>query len=89
MIKRVSANVLIPLIVFLLTMNVVRQQKSNPIATKEKNREEIPSQLRETDAYQALKWYNDQRAYPTGKIPEDWREKALKHINRHNLQKSH
>lgn len=27
-------------------------------------------------AMQAWQWYNDQRAYPTGSIPADWREKA-------------
>ncbi len=40
----------------------------------------VPVNLRETDAYQAMKWYNDQRARPTGHIPAGWREKALREI---------
>jgi photosystem II stability/assembly factor-like uncharacterized protein len=44
--------------------------------------------LEATHAWQALRWYNDQRAYPTGKIPADWREKALAHVERNNLMKT-
>src|SRR6266849_5968298 len=29
-----------------------------------------------THAMEAMRWYNNQRAYPTGTIPVDWREKA-------------
>jgi photosystem II stability/assembly factor-like uncharacterized protein len=36
-------------------------------------------------AYEALCWYNNQRAYPTGRIPEDWRTKAFEHIKQNNL----
>jgi photosystem II stability/assembly factor-like uncharacterized protein len=43
--------------------------------------------LEATHAWQALKWYNDQRAYPTGRIPVDWREKALAQVERNNLRK--
>lgn len=33
-----------------------------------------------------LTWYYEQRAYPTGQIPVEWRQKALKQINKNNLQ---
>lgn len=57
------------------------------------SREEVQSEfgeaaqkaLRATGAYHAFRWYNDQRAHPTGTIPVHWREKALKHINRYIL----
>ena len=45
-------------------------------------------QLEATHAWQALRWYNDQRAYPTGRIPADWREKALVHVAGNNLMKT-
>jgi photosystem II stability/assembly factor-like uncharacterized protein len=34
----------------------------------------------EGNALAALRWYNDQRAYPTGSIPADWRERAMQQI---------
>lgn len=40
-----------------------------------------------TGAMGAMRWYNDQRAYPTGFIPYDWREKAIEHTNKFNLSK--
>ena len=33
---------------------------------------------------EAMKWYYEQRAYPQGFIPTDWREKALMHIEQNN-----
>ncbi|MBI1803671.1 MAG: T9SS type A sorting domain-containing protein [Ignavibacteriae bacterium] len=41
-----------------------------------------------THAQDAMRWFNNQRAYPTGIIPQDWREKALRHVERNNFQKS-
>ena len=41
-----------------------------------------------THAAEAMRWMNDQRAYPTGTIPTGWREKARTAINQHNLAKS-
>src|SRR5258708_35520786 len=43
--------------------------------------------LEATHAWQALRWYNDQRAYPTGNIPADWRGKGLAQGRRDNLWK--
>ena len=40
-----------------------------------------------SEAMEAMRWYNDQRAYPDGVIPLGWREKALRHVNNHNLSK--
>lgn len=36
---------------------------------------------------EAVKWMFEQRAYPVGSIPTDWRIKALAHIEKTNLQK--
>ena len=33
---------------------------------------------------EAMKWYYEQRAYPQGFIPVDWRERALTHIEQNN-----
>ncbi len=41
-----------------------------------------------THAAAAMQWYNDQRAFPTGAIPPDWREKALNHIQKNNFRKT-
>ncbi len=44
-------------------------------------------EMEATHALEALRWYNDQRAYPTGSIPLDWREKALAQIARNDFKK--
>jgi len=44
--------------------------------------------LEATQALEAIRWYNSQRAYPSGKIPVDWREKAISHIQKYNFQKT-
>src|SRR5437867_9216252 len=41
-----------------------------------------------TYAMEAMRWYNRQRAHPTGSIPIDWREKAQAVIYRQKLEKS-
>ncbi|HSP86686.1 MAG TPA: hypothetical protein VLN45_01020, partial [Ignavibacteriaceae bacterium] len=33
----------------------------------------------------AMEWYYEQRAYPIGYIPENWRDVALQHISRNNI----
>jgi photosystem II stability/assembly factor-like uncharacterized protein len=33
----------------------------------------------------AMQWYFEQRAYPLGYIPDNWREEAIQHISRHNI----
>ncbi|MCK7516809.1 MAG: hypothetical protein MZV64_03355 [Ignavibacteriales bacterium] len=33
---------------------------------------------------EAMKWYYEQRAYPQGFIPVDWRDKALSEIQQKN-----
>jgi photosystem II stability/assembly factor-like uncharacterized protein len=39
-------------------------------------------------AFESMRWYNAQRAYPTGHIPEDWRQKAYGKIRQNSLGKS-
>jgi photosystem II stability/assembly factor-like uncharacterized protein len=41
-----------------------------------------------THASEAIRWYNDQRSYPTGTIPVDWREKAVSHVQKNNFLKT-
>ena len=43
--------------------------------------------LKATGAMEAMRWYNNQRAFPTGRIPSDWLEKAKEHIQKNNLLK--
>ncbi|MCU7496742.1 MAG: T9SS type A sorting domain-containing protein [Ignavibacteria bacterium] len=33
-----------------------------------------------------LQWYYEQRSYPSGEIPSEWRERAFKQISKNNLQ---
>jgi photosystem II stability/assembly factor-like uncharacterized protein len=40
-----------------------------------------------TRALEAMQWYNNQRAYPTGTIPVDWRQRAMAHIRKFNFAK--
>ncbi|MBI4549241.1 MAG: T9SS type A sorting domain-containing protein [Ignavibacteriae bacterium] len=59
---------------------------SNVKAPRPSHRDIEPA--RATHAFEAMRWYNQQRAYPSGTIPEDWRDKALGHIKEKNLQRS-
>ena len=34
---------------------------------------------------EAMRWYYEQRAIPAGRIPEDWRDRALEHIRLNNI----
>src|SRR3970040_2348354 len=33
----------------------------------------------------AMQWYLEQKNYPLGYIPDNWREEAIRHISRHNI----
>jgi len=46
------------------------------------------SEAEATHALEAMHWFNNQRAYPNGEIPADWREKAVEHIQQHNFAKA-
>src|SRR3989442_15412085 len=73
---------------FLVTIQLV-VHLSPPRPDQPPISEENPTaRLEATHAFEALRWYNDQRAYPTGHIPADWKEKALAHIRRNNKVKS-
>ncbi|NWF49877.1 MAG: T9SS type A sorting domain-containing protein [Ignavibacteriaceae bacterium] len=37
---------------------------------------------------EAIKWYYEQRAYPLGYIPENWRDEAYEHIRLNNISES-
>ncbi len=86
--KKLAVRWLIPLIVFVLALWVIVMKKPDSHSLFEHEDEGISEQLEQKYAYEALMWYNNQRAYPKGSIPVDWREKALAHIQQNNLQKS-
>jgi hypothetical protein len=65
----------LPIVCFVLIARLVIQEKDSAVQN-----DFVPSRLKATFAYQAAKWYSDRRAFPTGTIPVDWKEKALKHI---------
>jgi photosystem II stability/assembly factor-like uncharacterized protein len=44
--------------------------------------------FRATGAYESMVWYNNQRAFPTGTIPADWREKAAEQLALAALRKT-
>jgi photosystem II stability/assembly factor-like uncharacterized protein len=85
----------VALIVFALTLLLVLEPPpAGPAPEKEGGPEaEGPlvrvgdGLMKSTEAMEALRWYNDQRAYPTGRIPVDWRQKALAHAETYNLGK--
>ena len=85
--KRIVLQGLIPGLVFVLTLRLVTQLNVISGYEKESLKEAESRELPEEFAFQALRWYNDQRAYPTGSIPLDWREKALAQVNQQNLHK--
>jgi len=87
-IKELAVRWSIPVIVFIFTVWAIVMKKPDSHSPFEREKEGISEQQEEKFAYEALKWYNDQRAYPKGSIPVDWRDKALAHIQRNNLQKS-
>lgn len=45
------------------------------------------SRLRADRPDEAMRWFYEQRAYPTGNIPIDWKERALAQVQAHNLAK--
>ncbi len=77
-------HVAITLVVF--TGGVFLGSKKSTISNRSSRLEN--ERLEASYALQAMQWYNNQRAYPFGHIPEEWREKAYKHIQQNNFQKS-
>ena len=72
---------------FLLTIQLVFHLSPPPADRQPNSEENRNANLEATHAFEALRWYNNQRAYPTGHIPADWKEKALAHISRNNKVK--
>ncbi|HEX2867185.1 MAG TPA: FlgD immunoglobulin-like domain containing protein [Ignavibacteriales bacterium] len=58
--------------------------KEHKIEEEREGKEE--EEARPGYADKMLEWYYEQRSYPTGQIPEEWRSRALKQINKNNLQ---
>ena len=79
-IKKLSLPVLILTAYFLGIWMTHPQLKrvNHRIQQNERNENEA------TNALDAMRWYNNQRAYPTGTIPFDWREKAMLHLEKYN-----
>lgn len=73
--------IIIALAAFTVILRAPRQAAGDPDQI-------VPENLRATDAYQAMKTYNDERAYPAAHIPAGWREKALDHIRKNPYAKT-
>ncbi len=72
-------KIVLPAICFIIVSRWMIQTEA-PISSEDF----VPERLKATFAYQAAKWYNDRRAFPTGTIPVDWKEKALSQIEQSN-----
>lgn len=73
----------------LIIMGIVVDQPARQLVSPQDSESALQAGvIKATAAGAAMKWYNDQRAFPTGHIPADWREKAERQIEKNNLQKS-
>ncbi|MDI6765961.1 MAG: T9SS type A sorting domain-containing protein [Bacteroidota bacterium] len=77
-------------ILFFIIAFVITIYHSNDRKPQQPERSAINdlNEFEATEAKEAMRWYNDQRAYPTGFIPYGWREEAIEHTSKHNLSKS-
>lgn len=89
MLKKFSYQLLLPvllLISFLLIGNFVTNR--NEFTMKDYLEWKIEKKKNKKPTYgmpdEAMKWYYEQRAYPQGFIPSDWRDNALRHIEQKN-----
>ncbi|MCR4416905.1 MAG: T9SS type A sorting domain-containing protein [Ignavibacteria bacterium] len=75
-------------ILFIFIILIIILIQNNEITNKDFLKHKINSK-RNSPAYdkpmEAIKFWYEQRAFPLGYIPENWREKALKHIEEHNI----
>lgn len=73
---------------FIIGMMFILQYR--PDDTVPDGRKEFPkeSKIEASYALESMRWYHNQRAYPTGIIPAEWKQKALKHIEQNNLSKT-
>lgn len=85
--KRFLLQLLLSLSVFVIVLIVIRRNEHYPIPLSN-NESADREKIEATYAFQSMKWYNDQRAYPTGTIPHDWREKARAQLEQYSLRKS-
>ncbi len=75
--------IIVAFIYFTNTTNWKYEKKKSQTAFNEREDEKTESGY----ALEAAKWYYQQRAYPYGKIPNNWREEAYKHIAMYNQPK--
>ncbi|MBI4811411.1 MAG: hypothetical protein HY800_08255, partial [Ignavibacteriales bacterium] len=86
--KLVIGQFLLIMAIFISSFMIgIFQTKEHSSLSADGMLEKIPGNLKATGAMEAMKWYNDQRAYPTGKIPYEWRENAEAHMKKFNLAK--
>jgi photosystem II stability/assembly factor-like uncharacterized protein len=85
--KRYLLQLFFSLCAFVLILIAIGEYAREPLSS---SRDESPDRekVEATFALQSMQWYSDQRAYPAGTIPRDWREKAQAHIQQNMLQKS-
>jgi photosystem II stability/assembly factor-like uncharacterized protein len=85
--RYVSSFVVIAAIIFSLSAPSTDEARRNqvPDPTFERKLERLKTGKAKPDRPdEAMKWFYEQRAYPTGAIPLDWKERALAHIEQHN-----
>ncbi|MBI3765328.1 MAG: hypothetical protein HY277_02355, partial [Ignavibacteriales bacterium] len=83
--KSILVQAILALTVFAFAFEMSEYRTDSTLPSESSIQKE---RLEATYAMQAMRWYNDQRSYPTGTIPYDWRERALSHTKQHNLQKT-
>lgn len=83
-------NVLLLLVGFMMGVWAVIQYDAELPASADEFRKKR-KQIKTDHPAEAMRWFYEQRAYPNGTIPLDWKERAFEHIRRNNmpsLQKS-
>ncbi len=83
-----SLRIIVSLFAFISGMMLVLEHRDDDRFTKERKEFSEERTLEASYALESMRWYNDQRAYPSGVIPVGWKQKALQHIQTYNLAKS-
>ena len=72
---------------FLLALSSILFEKRAADTGQTESVEAAHERLEATYAYEAMRWYYGQRAYPASNLPDGWRERALSHVKQNGLDK--
>lgn len=72
---------------FLLALSSILFDRRTVDISRSESDEARDERLEATYAYEAMRWYYGQRAYPASHLPDGWRENALSHVKRNGLDK--